>query len=741
MINITIDKIDSKKIYEKLINILLNILIVLFSMVLIISLYTTIQVKFLGHKYANFFGYSMFEIQSDSMADELMKGDWIIVKLTNKVKIKDVVTYENKGAFITHRIVEVYKGTYITKGDANNAKDEPIDQSQIIGKLSKRLGNFGLVRKTLLNPVVLVTLIITVFLFNSVFLKKDDKTMEQLKKVKEYFAKFKEKIPKRIKKEKEIINENVNEDNIEVLDGAHITENLMKREQKGDDEDFTREISLEELNSTLNAEEIEVLNVEEPEVEVLDLIEEPTNELEESVIEVKEEETTQEIIDESSLPSEQPTESLDETSLYRVINVDLGELNETKLEIAVNEMEDENNKPTEKQEEAVPPEEDTTEEKEDNLTDIELKDKTKINKNMINTLMNIKREELSEIIWTFDDDGVLEPNEPTIKEALINTYINARYYNFYGDKEIECRGRSLVTRIEKAINLICEELSTDYKGKDKKYKDKVKALGNVLKIVANLDQAKDSVTEMPARKEFYKKTISEVFPDWNKEKIEMTMTEIMRIQKSYVGITKYFFKKLETDIFYLDYDKIPSKKDWYVVDLRHRVEFDRIYSDYVIQKTYKEGIIAEDKISVLMTLLSRGLIDDMENATFNKKYIVYIPRSLYKKERKVLGLLKLIEDEYAKAHVMILITLPDLKESVNNVKKIRKAGFKFATAFEEEVLVLNPEERELLYLVDAIFVGKDSAQNNLLLLPDDLKEMAISDNVIKYVDDMEEDSE
>ena len=67
------------------------------------------------------------------------------------VKIGDVVTYKQDNDFITHRIIEVYKDTYITKGDANKAKDKPIDKSQIIGKVTKVLPKFGIIKKTLFN--------------------------------------------------------------------------------------------------------------------------------------------------------------------------------------------------------------------------------------------------------------------------------------------------------------------------------------------------------------------------------------------------------------------------------------------------------------------------------------------------------------------------------------------------------------------------------------------------------------
>ena len=44
-------------------------------------------------------------------------------------------------------------GTYVTKGDANNSKDEPISKEQIVGKVVKIIPGFGIIRKTILNPI------------------------------------------------------------------------------------------------------------------------------------------------------------------------------------------------------------------------------------------------------------------------------------------------------------------------------------------------------------------------------------------------------------------------------------------------------------------------------------------------------------------------------------------------------------------------------------------------------------
>ena len=166
------------KIYEKLVNIMLDILIFIFGVFLLIFIYNNVQVKVLGNEYSSFFGYSTFEVQTGSMADTINPGDWIIVKVTKNVKLDDIITYSQKGDFITHRIVETYKDSYVTKGDANNAKDDVINKSQVVGRVVKILPGFGIIRKTFFNPLVLITLLFTLYSLSYIlrtFKNKDNK--------------------------------------------------------------------------------------------------------------------------------------------------------------------------------------------------------------------------------------------------------------------------------------------------------------------------------------------------------------------------------------------------------------------------------------------------------------------------------------------------------------------------------------------------------------------------------------
>ena len=169
--------LKKRRIYEKIINIIFDILIVIFGIILLISIYNNVQIKILGNEYSSFFGYTTFEVQTGSMADTINPGDWMVVKTTKNIKLDDIITYSQEGEFITHRVVEVYKDTYVTKGDANNSKDDAIYKEQIVGRVEKILPGLGIIRKTFFNPLVLITLIITLYTISYLLrsaIKKDD---------------------------------------------------------------------------------------------------------------------------------------------------------------------------------------------------------------------------------------------------------------------------------------------------------------------------------------------------------------------------------------------------------------------------------------------------------------------------------------------------------------------------------------------------------------------------------------
>lgn len=88
-------------------------------------------------KLANVLGYTYMVVQSNSMIPEFKSKDMLIIKLTDEFKVGDIVTFEEEDFFITHRVIEIKGNTLTTKGDNNNAADQPITRDRVIGVVKK----------------------------------------------------------------------------------------------------------------------------------------------------------------------------------------------------------------------------------------------------------------------------------------------------------------------------------------------------------------------------------------------------------------------------------------------------------------------------------------------------------------------------------------------------------------------------------------------------------------------------
>lgn len=644
----------NKTIVEKIVNIALNILITVFSVILLISLYNNLQVKVFKKDYSDFFGYSIFEVQTGSMKPEINPGDWIIVKSSKNINLKDIITYKKDGEFITHRVIGTYNSTYVTKGDANNSKDDPIDAKQVVGKVVKILPTFGILKKTIFNPIVLVSLIITILICNFIFKnKKTDKNVS--KEINQKQILIKEKITKTITK-------------------------LKKQHKESKENDF-----YEEKQDDIKIEEVE------EKVDFMDL----------------------------------------EDSLS-YIPVDVSELDNTFLEIANNEIAEE--EPIIQKTEEIIQEE--VEEKPTKIN-LELLEKNKKSKNIIDKFISIKIEELNEIINVFVNDMRIQVNEPTIKNQLMRYYIEAKYYNFYGETNVS-NNRKQSLKIEKYLSDSAEYINKKYKGSDTKYSEKVEKYLNIFNIITNLEQASSTITDKRVKEEYYKKEITKYAKnyDWDNNKIKLSINDILKIQRNYVGIIDYLLKKLETNMFELEFNKLKTKKNMYGVGLEHNITFGKVYSDYIIEKTYNEGVIAENKVLILLNLLSIRLVRDMIESDFEKKYIIYIPKTLYTKVKKLEKILKIIDDSYAKDSVIILLEFANLNTYKTTIRKFKKEGYNFAVSISDYIKN-NQKNYPNINLSEYVFVDKDipNIVKTLSNLPEDMMDKIIYEDIIQNIGD------
>ena len=673
---------------EKVVNMLLNVFIFVFSVILLISIYNNVQVKLFGKDYSDFFGYSIFEVQTGSMAPEINPGDWIIVKSTKNIELKDIITFNQNGEYITHRVIGVHGGTYVTKGDANNSKDDPIEQKQVVGKVVKILANFGILKKTIFNPGVLVSIIITILIFNFVVKNKikEEKEISNLGKS---------------QKTKEIIEEIINK----LKDKGTVIVNKSKKIIEEIISKFKKIINQKNNKKAINIQ---------------------TNEQGDSFVE------KQTIIksEEKEVQEENEDDFIIDPSAY--IPVDVSELDETFLEIAQNEIEEEN-LPEKRMIEEI---EEEQEEKTTKLN-LELLETGKKSKNIIEKFILVKIEELTEILNVLDDDGKNFVNEPTIKNKLMSAYIDSKYYNYYGEIE-NFENKKQITKITKYLQNTAAHMKKTYKGNDTKYSEKVERFLIIFDIISKLEQAKDSVTDKKAKEEFYKKELTKYakISNWDSVKIKQAITSIMKIQRNYVGILEYLFKKVQTNMFDLEFNKLKTDKNMFAVNLEHNISFAKVYSDYIIDKTYNEGVIAENKIVILLNILSIKIIKNMINSDFNKKYLVYLPNTLYYKDKKIEKILSMIGDEHAKESVVILLSIEDLIKHKVLIKALKKEGYNFALVLTNESII-DSKNTTLMNMVNYIFVDKNipNIVKKLSILPEDVADKLVYEDITEKIGD------
>ena len=173
------------KIFENIAQFILNVIIVIIFLMVAIVGYNYVQLKILNKDYTNFFGYTVFEISTGSMAKPLNVYDIIVVEITQDVKVGDIITYKNENnELITHRIMQIGEDKIITKGDANNTEDKPITQDAIIGKIISVYPKLGVWTKVFSEPNVLISVFITLILIG-LATSKDVQEKQKIKKGKE----------------------------------------------------------------------------------------------------------------------------------------------------------------------------------------------------------------------------------------------------------------------------------------------------------------------------------------------------------------------------------------------------------------------------------------------------------------------------------------------------------------------------------------------------------------------------
>lgn len=131
-------------------------------------------------------GFGIAVVTSGSMEPALSVNEVVFVVKSNKYKQNDIVVYEKDGYAVVHRIVSESTDTVITRGDANNIDDAPIERSIIKGKVAFSIPIIGGLIRFLKSGVGAVLLLVVAFIaIETQFYinkRKNDQNAEQIQK-------------------------------------------------------------------------------------------------------------------------------------------------------------------------------------------------------------------------------------------------------------------------------------------------------------------------------------------------------------------------------------------------------------------------------------------------------------------------------------------------------------------------------------------------------------------------------
>lgn len=149
-----------RKIITKGGTLVLGILVCLLIIILGIQTYNKLIVH---DETAGILGYNYKTVLTGSMEPAIPVGSIVITKEQSSYEIEDIISFQEEGAIITHRIISIDRERYITKGDANNVADtEEVQQKQILGKVILTIPLLGYLVMWLMSPVGIISLFIII---------------------------------------------------------------------------------------------------------------------------------------------------------------------------------------------------------------------------------------------------------------------------------------------------------------------------------------------------------------------------------------------------------------------------------------------------------------------------------------------------------------------------------------------------------------------------------------------------
>ena len=181
-----------KKNEKKWLSYLRLVAICLVAAIIGINLYMWNASRLAGDAFPMPLGFGVSVVLSGSMEPAFSVGDLLIVTEQESYSVNDVVVFQEGRTAVVHRIIAMDGERVTTKGDANNAEDEPFSQGLIRGKVVLVIPFVGYLVSVIKTPIAtLLLLALAVWLLNRSLGSTKEREDERLSKIREEIERLK----------------------------------------------------------------------------------------------------------------------------------------------------------------------------------------------------------------------------------------------------------------------------------------------------------------------------------------------------------------------------------------------------------------------------------------------------------------------------------------------------------------------------------------------------------------------
>lgn len=282
-----------------------------------------------------------------------------------------------------------------------------------------------------------------------------------------------------------------------------------------------------------------------------------------------------------------------------------------------------------------------------------------------------------------------------ICDELIQTYIDARYYNFNVDDEIKVFYRRIYEALKaKASKLIKSDSSK---------KDIVENTLMLFQYFFYFDFVRKNIEVSEVITRITEKRINDFnLKSAQNDDFEKTFNNLVNDDIKAVEETLIAY---DTNDFELEISKIDtSNNNYYRAKLNYNFDFPELYSEEAIDDTFNTDLIAEDKLFVEYPMVAIKVLKDILDGNFSRIYVIDFSANLLNKKQKLEQILKVIDCQAVQDKISFEISYKEFIDNKNGIFELTKRGFKFSLKTEESMPKLTQEELKIFNIFSCILV-------------------------------------